>query len=92
MKLNKKKTTVMIINLTNKYQFSTRLKLSDTNIEQVKHIKVLGTILSDDLSLNTNCTEIIKKCYSRMPLLHKVASFGTDPLIMKTIYIFKSLE
>ena len=63
------------------------MKINNTNIEQVKNIKVLGTILSDDLSWNANCTAIIKKCYSRMQLLRKVASFGTDPLIMKTIYI-----
>ena len=50
MKLNKKKTTIMLINFTKKHQFSTRLKLKDTNIEQVKHVKVLSTILSDDLS------------------------------------------
>ena len=87
IKLNKKKTTIMLINFTKKHQFSTRLKLKDTNIEQVKHFKVLGTILSDDLSWDANCNAIIKKCYARMQLLRKVASFGTDPLIMKTIYI-----
>ena len=87
MKLNKKKTTIMLINFTKKHQFSTRLKLQDTNIEQVKHFKVLGTILSDDLTWDANCNAIIKKCYSRMQLLRKVASFGTDPLIMKTVYI-----
>ena len=47
---------------------------------------MLGTILSDDLSWDANCAQIVKKCYSRMQLLRKVASFGTDPHIMKTIY------
>ena len=61
MKLNKKKTTIMLINFTKKYQFSTRLKLNDTNIEQVKNIKVLGTILSDDLSWDANCYAISRQ-------------------------------
>ena len=86
MKLNKKKTTIMLVIFTKKHQFATRLKLSDTNIQQVSQFKVLGTILSNNLSWDANCAQIIKKCYSRMQLLRKVASFGTDPHIMKTIY------
>ena len=72
--------------ITNEHQFATRLTLCDTNIQQVSQFKVLGTILSDDLSWDANCAQIIKKCYSRMQLLRKVASFGTDPHIMKTIF------
>ena len=48
------------------------LELNDTNIEQVKNFKVLGTILSDDLSWDANCSAIIKKCNSRMQLLSKL--------------------
>ena len=87
MKLNQKKTKIMLINFTKNYQFATRLKLNNSNIEQVREAKVLGTILSDDLLWNKNCANIIKKCHSRMQLLRVVASFGTNKDMMKLIYI-----
>ena len=43
MKLNEKKTKIMLINFTRNYQFATRLKLMNTNIEHVKEAKILGT-------------------------------------------------
>ena len=47
--------------ITNEHQFATRLTLCDTNIQQVNYVKVLGTILSDDLSWDANCAQIFKK-------------------------------
>ena len=87
MKLNEKKTKIMLINFTKKYQFVTRIKLKNANVEQVSEAKVLGTILSDDLSWNKNCANIIRKCHSRMQLLRTVASFGTNTETLKHIYI-----
>ena len=86
MKLNEKKTKIMIINFTNKYQFTSRMKLRGSNIEQVREAKVLGTVISDDLSWTKNCSRIIKKCNMRLQLLRQVASFGTDKSMMKQIY------
>ena len=87
MKLNVKKTKIMLINFTKKHQFATRVKLRGVNIEQITKAKILGLILSDDLSWDANCDAIIKKCNMRMQLLRKVASFGTDIETMKIIYI-----
>ena len=87
MKLNEKKTKIMVINFTKNYQFATRIKLKDSNVEQVKEAKILGTIISDDLLWNKNVANIIKKCHSRMQLLRVVASFGTNKETMKLIYI-----
>ena len=39
MVLNQKKTKVMLINFTEKYQFSTRLQLNNENLEMVKYAK-----------------------------------------------------
>ena len=39
------------------------------------------------LTWDANCANIIKKCNMRMQLLRKVARFGTDPEVLKTIYI-----
>ena len=87
MKLNEKKTKIMLVNFTKKYQFATRIKLKDSNVEQVRHAKILGKIISDDPTWNKNCAAIIKKCNMRMQLLRVVASFGTEKEMLKQIYI-----
>ena len=68
----------MIINFTNNYQFQTRLQLNKQNIEVVDQIKFLGTVITNTLSWDENCTRIIKKVNARMLLLRKVWSFGSS--------------
>ena len=54
MELNEEKTKTMVFNFTRRKQFSTRLTLKNQNIETVKHTKLLGTIISDNLKWNKN--------------------------------------
>ena len=49
MKLNVKKSKVMVFNFTEDYQFSTRLYLENTLLEIVNETKLLGTIITSDL-------------------------------------------
>ena len=86
MLLNEKKTKNMIINFTEKYQFSTRLMLNDEKVETLNSTKLLGTIISDDLHWDLNTKNIVKKANARMELLRRVASFGASQEDMKTIY------
>ena len=76
MIISQKKTKAMIINFTDKHQFTTRLNLKGENIEIVKKMKILGTIIDDKLSWDENCSFLIKKVNSRMQLLRSVYSFG----------------
>ena len=66
----------MIINYTDNYQFSTRLQLKGENIEIVDQIKILGTIVTNQLSWSENCDYLIKKVNARMVLLRGVLNFG----------------
>ena len=50
MKLNAEKTNYMIFNFSTKNQFNTRLKLEDKVLEQVHSKKLLGLIITDDLT------------------------------------------
>ena len=95
MVINTKKTKAMIINFTHKYQFGTRMKLEDTNIELVDEMKILGTVISSDLSWNTNTKHIIQKVNKRMIFLKKIQSFGATPEEMVhlwTLYCRSILE
>ena len=87
MILNQKKTKVMIFNYTDNYQFTTRLKLNNENIEVVNKSKLLGVVVSDDLKWDENTTYLVKKANVRMELLRKVASFTTSIEEKKNIYV-----
>ena len=50
MALNEKKTKDIILNFTDKFQFSSRLNLYGKNIDVVEKTKLLGTIVTNDLN------------------------------------------
>ena len=66
---------MMIFNFTDKYKCTTNLNLNDENLEVVKQAKLLGVMISDDLKWDKNTEYLVKKAYSRMELLRKVAEF-----------------
>ena len=78
MEILEKKTKAMIFNFTEKYQFMTRLSLKGNNIEIVEKMKILGTIINNQLTWDDNCNQIIKKVNSRMQLLRELHSFGAS--------------
>ena len=76
MVISKKKTKAMLFNFTQNYQFGTRLKLEDENIEIVNEMKLLGTVINSKLTWEDNCAYLIKKVNNRMILLRQILSFG----------------
>ena len=87
MKLNVKKTKNMIFNFSKKYQFNADIKLEGETVETISETKLLGAILTDDLSWNRNTTKLIKDGNMRMQLLHKAAKFTNNENDLKQIYI-----
>ena len=77
MLISEKKTKSMIVNFTENFQFHTRLKLNDSNIQVVEKMKILGTIITNKLSWSENCDNLVKKVNARIQLLRKVRSFGS---------------
>ena len=76
MEISEKKTKAMIFNFTNNYQFTTRLQLKGSNVEIVDKMKILGTIVNNQLTWDDNCNQLIRKVNSRMQLIRGVQSFG----------------
>ena len=87
MKLNKEKTKLMIFNQTVKYQFSTRIFIEDTLLEIIEETKLLGILITSDLSWNKNTSMLTKKAYARMEILRKLYCFNVPILDLITIYI-----
>ena len=77
----------MIFNFTEHFQFTTRLKIKEENIEVIDSTKLLGTVISNNLKWDQNTSAIVKKANARMQLLRKVASFGPPVQDLKDIYI-----
>ena len=67
-------------------QFVTDIKMKNETLEIVDDSKLLGTIISSDLSWNKNTEEIVKKANQRMRMLHAAAKFTSKISDLKTIY------
>ena len=52
--------------------FTTKLSENDVNLEVVNEAKLLGTIVTNNLSWNRNTEELVKKAFRRMQLLYKL--------------------
>ena len=87
MKLNEKKSKVMVFNFTNDYQFATRLCIGNNLLETVTSTKLLGTIIQSDLKWQENTDMLVKKGYQRMMILHKLYEFNVPDEDMVTIYV-----
>ena len=87
MKLNGKKTKLMVINFTRNYQFSSRIYLENELIEIIEETKLLGCVLSSDLKFHKNTELMTKKAFSRMTLLQKLYSFNVPKEDLVNIYV-----
>ena len=86
MLLNEQKSKIMIFNFTKKYQFSTRVHLNDTLLDIINETKILGTILSSDLTWHKNSEYLTKKGYQRMTMLRKLYKFDVPQEDLVMIY------
>ena len=68
----------MIVNFTEKYQFSTRLKRNKSNIEVVNQMKILGTIIDNRLDWDQNCKKLVQTVNKRMVFIRKMINFGAS--------------
>ena len=87
MKLNTDKSKYMVVNFTENFQFNTRLCLNDKLLNQVKETRLLGVVINENLTWQSNTDFLVKKAYKRMTMLHKLYEFGLSVGEMKEIYI-----
>ena len=95
MKLNVEKSKFMVVNFTEKYQFNTRLLLDQSLLSQVNETRLLGVVIRDDLTWQSNTDCIVKQAYKRMILLHRLFQFNLpteDMIEIYTLYIRSILE
>ena len=94
MRLNEKKCKDMVINFL-KYQPTviTPIQLNGIVIDRVSSYKLLGVIISNDLSWNEHCDSIHKKATKRLFVLRtlKRVGLGTNDLVLVYCSIVRSI-
>lgn len=79
MIINKEKTKVMLFNNRKTYDFEPLLNLgSPQTLEVVDEIKLLGLIISSDLSWESNTSKMCQKAFTRMWMLRRLQGLGAD--------------
>ena len=93
-KLNVDKSSAMIFDETKNYQFSTRIQLNQTILETVKETKILGTIVSSDLTWHSNSQYLTQRGYQRKINLLKLYEFNlpNEDLVQIYMYIRSVIE
>ena len=87
MLLNIGKTKTMNFNFTKNFQFSSRLTVEGQVLESIRETKLLGVIVNDSLSWDSNTKNLVKRANARMRMLHKLVEFNVPVEDLLTIYI-----
>ena len=88
MKINPKKSKVMIFNKSRNYDFPPEMSFQDGNIlECIEETKLLGIHLSSSLSWEANTRIICKKGMTKMWLLRRLKKFKLDPEVILDYYL-----
>ena len=86
MRLNTEKTRYMILNFCKSLRFGTRLHLNGSLLDQARETKLLGVIISDDLTWHSNTRYITTRAYQRMIILKNLYQFNIPVAELVTIY------
>ena len=88
IKLNTSKTKVILFNKATKYDFQPNLTIvqSQTQLEVVEEIRMLGVQVRSDLSWKSNTAMMCKKAYARLWLLRRLKPLGATDDELLDVY------
>ena len=77
----------MNFNFTKNYKFSSRLAIENEVLETIQETKLLGVMINDRLTWDSNTSFLVKRANARMRMLHKLVEFDVPVEDLLTIYI-----
>ena len=87
MVINKKKTKIISFTKSRKWDFPPELTFSDGSIiEYTSETKLVGVILSENLSWGKNTTYICDKARQKIWMLRRMVKLGLDKFTMYDVY------
>ena len=87
MKINSQKTMAILFNKSKKYDFLPQLRIGDSDpLKVVEELKLLGVLVSSDLSWAANTRAMCSKAYSRLWILRRLKPLGVSQLELLDVY------
>ena len=87
MKLNYKKTKVMLFNPCRKIDFMPELRIGDHELQVVDEIRLLGLIIRSDMSWIANTANIVGKANKRLWILRRLKNLGAQQIDLVDVFI-----
>ena len=86
MKINQKKTKIIVFNPCKSKDFMPEFPLNGQILEVVEEMKLLGIIISSDLSWHANTEYIVTKANKRLWMLRRLQNLGAEKEDLLEIY------
>ena len=87
MKINKKKTQVMLFNKSRKWDFLPEMEFEDgTQVEVISETKIVGLILTDNLTWHRNTEYLTQKARRKLWIVRRMASLDLSHYQMYDVY------
>ena len=87
MKINFSKTKFMLFNPTLNYDFVPTYSAGDAEIETSEEMKLLGLVISNDLTWKSNTNSMTQKAYKRLWMVKRLKSNGASLDDLVDVYI-----
>ena len=86
MKINKKKTKLMLFNPCTAIDFMPEITLDGQQLEVVEEMRLLGLIIRSDLSWQSNTENMVSKANKKLWMLKRLQFLGADRSDLLDIY------
>ena len=86
MKLNSKKTKLMLFNTARNSDFMPEVRLENETLEVVENMKLLGITISSDLKWHAHISEVCKRGMSKLWMLRRLKKMGANQKILLDLY------
>jgi hypothetical protein len=86
MKLNYKKTKVIVFNPCRSIDFMPEISIDDHELEVVDEIRLLGLILRSDMKWTSNTENMVKKANKRLWMLRRLKNLGANSIDLVEVY------
>ena len=86
MKINYSKTKFILFNPCNSKDFLPSLELEGKPIELVEEMKLLGLVITSDLSWSANTNYMVTRCNSKLWMIRRLKKLGADLTDLKDVF------
>ena len=76
MKINYKKTKLIVFNPCKTIDFRPELEFGNEQLQLLDEIKLLGVTIRSDLRWNSNTKDIVKRAYNKLWILRRLKQLG----------------